>query len=218
MSDVLLGLLAIGVGLVFCFFGFLAMRILIPLWGAFAGFMFGAALIDGITGDGFLGSALGWFVGVAVGLVFGLIAYLYYEISVFIAMAAIGFGLGTSLMVVLGVTWNWAVVLVGVAVGALLALVAIVADLPTIILIVLTALGGANVAVFGLMLMFGAVDVKELDSVATTETVDDSWWWYAIFIGLSIAGIIAQTRETERLTASMRDQWAEAGGKQLRHG
>jgi len=44
----------------------------------------------------------------AVAILFGLIAYLYYEVAVVLAMAAIGFALGTGLMVALGVRWSWA--------------------------------------------------------------------------------------------------------------
>jgi hypothetical protein len=103
MADVGLGVLAIIVGIAFCFRGYVAMRLIIPLWGAFSGFILGAGLVASLAGEGFLSSLLGWFVGLVVALVFGVLAYLYYEISVFIAMSAIGFSLGTAAMVALGV-------------------------------------------------------------------------------------------------------------------
>ena len=42
MEDVVVGILAILFGAVFCFWGYFAMRIAIPIWGFFAGFMLGA--------------------------------------------------------------------------------------------------------------------------------------------------------------------------------
>ena len=141
MNDIVVGVLAILTGAVFCFRGYLAMRIIIPLWGAFAGFMLGAGIVSGA--DGFLGSALGWIVGIALAVVFGLLAYLYYEVAVVIGMLAIGFTLGTSLMVALGVTWSWVIVLAGLALAVVLAFVALVADLPMALLTVLTAHGGS---------------------------------------------------------------------------
>ena len=69
MSDITVGVIAILTGAVFCFRGYLAMRIIIPLWGAFAGFMLGAGIVSGA--DGFLGSALGWIVGIVLAVVFG---------------------------------------------------------------------------------------------------------------------------------------------------
>ncbi len=216
MGDIALGAIAVLVGLFFCFRGYLAMRVVIPIWGAFAGFMLGAGLVASFANEGFLVSVLGWAVGAGVGLLFALLAYLYFEIAVFIAMGAIGFALGTSAMVVLGVTWSWLIVLVGVAVGVVLALIAIVADMPMAILTVLTAFGGANVAVVGLMLLFGVLSIADFDSTMTTQSLDDDWWWYAIYLGLAVFGMIAQLRSTASIKASLRQAWADSGGRELK--
>jgi hypothetical protein len=218
MEDVVVGLLAIAVGALFCFRGFVAMRIIIPVWGAFAGFMLGAGLVDAGSDARFLRSLLAWIVGLAVGLLFAAIAYLYYEVSVLLAMGAIGFTLGVNVMVALGVSWSWLVALVGVAAGAVLAFVAIAGDLPGVLLIVLTALAGSAAVVFGLMLLTGAVDTADFASAATTELLDDDWWWYALYLVLAIVGIVVQARFTARLAASLREQWSAAGGRQLRTG
>ncbi|NOX32003.1 MAG: DUF4203 domain-containing protein, partial [Actinobacteria bacterium] len=142
MNDLVVGIIALVMGAVFCFRGYLAMRIVIPLWGAFAGFMFGAGIVAGDAG--FLATALGWIVGLGVAVVFGLIAYLYYEVSVIIGMLAIGFVLGTSVMVALGITWSWLIITGGVVLGLALASVGIVGNLPMLLLTVLTALAGAS--------------------------------------------------------------------------
>jgi len=108
------------------------------------------------------------------------------------------------------------VVVVGVVVGGALAVVAVVADLPMFLLTLLTALAGASTAVFGLMLLFGAVDTTGFDSALTTETLDDDWWWYAIYVAVAIAGIVVQIRHTEQLRATLREQWVAAGGREMR--
>jgi hypothetical protein len=216
LDDILVGIFALMVGLVFCFSGYFALRVVIPIWGAFAGFMFGAGLVDNFTDEGFLASALGWVVGLALAVLFGLLAYVYYEIAVVIAMAAIGFALGSTLMVALGITWSWVIVLVGLVAGGLLAILAVVADLPMILLTVLSALAGASAATTGIMLIFGAVSLSDFDSTATTETLNDDWWWFAIYAVLAIAGLIVQVRNTKRLSASMREAWAESGGGQIK--
>lgn len=216
MNDFVVGLLAVLVGGVFCFRGFMTMRIVIPIWGAFAGFVLGAGLTQSFTDDGFLGSAIGWIVGLAVGLLFAAIAYLYYEVSVVIAMGAIGFSVGTSLMVALGVDWSWLIILVGVAVGVLLAVGAIVGNLPAFLLVVLTAIGGAATVVFGILMWTNTLGVSDVDSATTTAEVDLAWWWYVLYGALIVAGMSAQFTQIERLTASMRETWAEAGGRELR--
>jgi hypothetical protein len=216
MHDVVVGLLMIIVGALFCFRGFIAMRVIIPVWGAFAGFLLGAGLVDSASDDGFLRTALGWIVGIAIAVLFGAIAYFYYEVCVLLAMAAIGFVLGTTAMVLLGVTWTWVIIMIGVVGGALLAFVAIAGDLPMMLLVVLTALAGATTIVLGIMLLGGVIDTLEFDSAATTDGVDDDWWWYALFGVLAAVGIVAQLRHLSRLTATLREQWAGSGGQQLR--
>ena len=218
MQDWIVGLLAIAVGALFCFRGFMTMRIVIPIWGAFTGFLLGAGLISAVTDDGFLGSALAWFVGIAVAVLFGAIAYFYYEVSVMLAMGAIGFSVGTSVMVAIGIKWSWLIVLVGVLAGALLAIAAIVGDLPTVLLVMLTALGGASIIVFGVMLLTGVIDTADFESVATTKELEDDWWWYGLYVALAIVGAVAQIREADRMSATMRQTWADAGGREFRAG
>lgn len=218
MQDWVVGLLAVAVGALFCFRGFMTMRVVIPIWGAFTGFFVGAGLVSRFTDDGFLGSALAWVVGIAVAILFGAIAYLYYEISVLVAMGAIGFSIGTSVMVAVGITWSWLIVLVGVVVGGLLAFAAIVGDLPSFLLVLLTALGGASSIVFGVMLLTGVVETADLESVSTTEQLEDDWWWYAMYVVLVIVGAVAQLRQADRVAATMRQTWAEAGGREFRAG
>lgn len=211
-----MGLAAIGIGALFCFRGYLTMRIIIPIWGAFAGFFVGAGVVAGLAGEDFLAGAAGWIVGLAVAVLFGLLAYLYYEISVALAMSAVGFVVATSLLVALGVTWSWLIVLVGVAVGILLAVGAIVADLPMILLTLLTALAGASVIVTGLMLVAGTIDGPDLGRRTSTELLENSPWWYALYIGLVVAGVVVQIRAGEGMDRTMRDSWADEGGHQMR--
>lgn len=206
MDDIVVGIVAVLTGAVFCFRGYLAMRIIIPIWGAFAGFMLGAGIVAGDAG--FLATALGWFVGIAVAVVFALLAYLYYEVAVMIGMMAIGFTLGASVMVAIGVTWSWLIVLSGVALAVLLAFVALVGDLPMVLLTVLTGFAGSSLIIFGLMLMFGVTEFGDFDSAQTTKTLDDSWWWYAIYLGLAIAGMVAQFADVNRRRDTLRDAWS----------
>jgi hypothetical protein len=208
MESVLIGLLAVVAGLALCFYGYMALRIVIAVWGAFAGFVLGAGLVAGVTGEGFLATTLAWVVGLVVGLAFGLIAYLYYAVSVIIGMAAIGFALGSTIMVALGVTWNWVIVLVGAAVGVLLAFLAIVGDLPLLFLAVLGAFAGSSVAIAGLLLVFGVLDRADLATPETTQTVEISWLWTVAYIVLAIAGLVFQLRTAEARRGTLRDAWA----------
>lgn len=208
MQDVLIGVLAVVVGALLCFHGYTALRLVISMWGAFAGFFLGAGLVAGVTGETLLASVLAWLVGVAVGLVFGVVAYLYYAVSVVVGMGAIGFTLGTTAMVALGVTWSWVVVLAGVAVAVLLALMAVVGDLPLLILALLSALAGASTILAGVLLVTGALSTPELAEGATTQSLDLGWWWTAAYIVLATLGLTGQLRTVEARRGTLRQAWA----------
>ncbi len=210
MTDVIIGIIAIAAGALFCFRGHLAFRIVIPIWGAFVGFSVGAGIVAGIGGSGFLTTGLGWLVGIAVAILFAALAYLYYAVSVVIAMASIGFMIGASVMGAIGVSWTWVVVVVGVAVGLLLAYTAIVANLPMVLLVVLSALAGASAITTGVLLLVGTLKSSDLtDNSVTTHT--GSTGTLILYAVLVIAGIVVQSRDLGRMSASMRESWETRG-------
>lgn len=208
MQDVVLGLLALLVGGLLCFRGYAALRLVIAVWGAFTGFFLGAGLVAGVTGESFLASALAWIAGAALAVVFGLVAYLYYAVSVVIGMGAIGFALGTTAMVALGVSWSWVIVLAGVAVAVLLALTAIVGDLPLVILALLGAFAGSTTILVGVMLLTGVLDSPDLAVPGTTQALHLGWWWTAAYLGLAVVGLIVQLRSVDARRGTLRQAWA----------
>jgi hypothetical protein len=207
VDDVIFGLLAIGAGALFCFFGYLAFRVIIPVWGALVGFGVGAGIVAAWTDEGFLATGLSWLVGIGVAIVFALLAYLFYAVAVVLAMASIGFALGTSLMAALDVSWTWVVVLVGIAAGLLLAVFAIAAELPMVLLVVLSALAGASAITTGIMVLAGTISTDEFTDDAITARANDDWWWYVLYAALAVAGIVNQVRLTARVRGSMRESW-----------
>ena len=219
MHNLLLGLLAIAVGSLFCFRGYRTMRLVITLWGAFCGFLLGAGLVDRLTGTTFLVGAQSWLVGLVLAVIFGLLAYTFYEVSVVLAMAAAGFVLGADVMIALHIRWSWAVILVGVLVGVALAVIAVAGRLPMLLLAALTALAGAGTIVAGVMLLTGSLTAQDLGSAAVVSRIDDSAGWWVLYGGLTLAGILLQLRVSERLSPGMRHsvrgQWAPDGGRQL---
>ena len=240
MVEIILGLVAIVVGLLFCFGGAPLMRIVITIWGALAGFGLGSGLhiiaaqrllaamlpttaryehtalsaglgsglITHFTGDHFLGTALGWIVGLGLALIFAVLAYLYYFVAVTIAMAGVGFALGGAIMAAIGVTWNWVVILIAVAFGLVFAVVAIVADLPLVFLQVFSAMGGAAVAVAGLMLLFGSIDIETFTGGGYLAIVREHWWWWIVYAIAAVLGILAQGRAAHEQRESIRRNWA----------
>jgi hypothetical protein len=208
MEDLLVGLVAVTIGSALCFRGYAALRVVIAIWGAFAGFLLGAGVVAGATGEGLLASALAWTVGLVVAVVFGLLAYAYYAISVLIGMSAIGFTLGATAAVALGVTWSWVVVLVGSVVGALLATLAIASDLPRLILALLGAFAGSSIAIGGVLLTIGRLDRGDLASAHTTAALDLWWGWTVAYVVLALAGLASQMGDVGARRGTLRDHWS----------
>ena len=70
MADIILGILAIIAGVVMLLAGQFVLRLLLPIWGFFAGFAFGAGLVADFADERFLGTVLGWILGFVFAIVF----------------------------------------------------------------------------------------------------------------------------------------------------
>jgi len=183
------------------------MRIVIPIWGFFAGFVLGAGAVSAFDDSEFLNTVLGWVLGLAIGLLFALIAYLYYEVAVVLAFSSIGFAFGSSLMTALDIDWNWLVILGGVALGVVFAIIAIMGELPMILLVVFSMIAGALVMTAGLMLLFGAIETEDWTNDSVVNLIDDDWWWWVIAFVLAMAGLLAQVKTIASMRWSMRAAW-----------
>lgn len=192
MEDIVIGLVALIAGSVFCYSGYRAFRVIIPIWGAFTGFAAGAGLISALTGDALLAKPIGWVLGLILALGFSVLAYLYYEVAVVLTMGSVGFMAGSALMTALGVSWNWLIVLVAVAVSLVFAVFAITTNFPRIVLVVVSATAGATAMVAGGMLLTGALETADLARSYVTERIHDDWWWYLGYAFLVISGILSQ--------------------------
>jgi hypothetical protein len=70
------------------------------------------------------------------------------------------------------------------------------------------------VAVSGLMLVFGSIDTATFTDGDFVSMVRDGWWWCAVYLGLAVVGVLAQSRSVDSLRATMREQWAPGRGTQ----
>jgi hypothetical protein len=211
MADILLGLLAIVAGGAMLFAGQFVLRLVIPIWGFFAGFAFGAGLVADLADERFLGTVLGWVLGLVFAVVFAVLAYLYFYVAVTLAMAAFGFAIGSGLIVALGIDWNWVAVLVGLVLGILVGLVSVFADIPMVMLVVIGSIAGAVGVVGGLMLLFGSLNTADFSRGDFTDTVSNNFLWWLLFVVLAIGGIFIQFRQRAIMNQSVREVWyAEA--------
>lgn len=207
MDNIVVGILAVLIGALLCFRGYVTMRLIISLFGAFVGFLLGAGLVAGVTDSGFGQLALSWLVGIVGAVLFGVLAYFSYQLAVIIGMASIGFTLGTSLAAALGVDSQPVAIGIGVVAGILLAVIAIATDLPAVLLVILTALAGASVSLSGIMVLAGAIGLDRLSVEGVTAAMSRGWLWYVLYGVLALLGVLAQFRALGGRGRSMRQQW-----------
>ena len=206
--DILVGILSVAIGLLFCFQGFIAARLLMTVWGFFVGLLFGAGLVSLLGDSGLLVDIAGWLAGIAMGLLFGWLAYAYWAVAVIFTIGSFGFTLTAAFLTRLGIEWNWVIVVVGVVVAFLLAYWSATASVPASILMIITSLSGASAVVWGLFLIFDRVDLDTLSATTTADAADGQFWWGLIYLGVAIFGMVYQGAFTERGRRKAYDAWA----------
>ena len=166
-QDFLIGALVMLVGLAFCFVGYRFFRILITIWGFFAGFNLGTAAMTSLFNNAFLGTTTGIVLGLVIGLVFAALAYFFYYFAVVLLGASAGYTLGSGLIGAIGLNNPG---FVSVIVGVVLAVV------------------------FAFLILFGQVKVAYLQYGDAVALVKASWFWSIVAIALAVVGFLAQWR------------------------
>ncbi len=193
-QTMLYALLALIIGAALCFGGYRFARILFPIWGFFAGFQWGATAITQIFGGGFLATTTGWVVGLVTGLILAALAYFVYQLAVLILAASVGYYLGAGLLTAINIDSALLLFMAGIVVALAFAAAVVLFRLPKVFLILLTALGGAATIVYGILLLFGQVGLSGLEFGAVGAIIRHSWLWFLIYLGVVVAGVIAQVR------------------------
>ncbi len=157
-DQVWLGLAEIGLGLIFCFIGYSAARVVLALWGAVVGFLGGIllhALLLHWVPSGMYNVVPWWATAIVTALLAAWLAFAFYTIGVLISMGAVGWGLGQIVSSALHLP-GWIAFATGLVVAAGLVMVGWTLNLPRLLLIVLTALVGAGAVIDGIQILIGA--------------------------------------------------------------
>ena len=216
MEQVIIGILLALVGLGVCFFGLRYWFILLPVFGAVTGFFVGARVVQEVFGTGFLSTGVSWIVGIIVGLVFALLSWFVWYAGAIIMAGAVGASLFSGILHAI-FTNPWGIVLFVVAlIGAVLfAAIALFLNLPIYIVIVNSALGGAALAVAGVLVLIGNIAVQELSTGATVAVADEvrfqgaGIFWYIVWIVLAILGMLFQVQSISSVTLP-EEKWVPA--------
>lgn len=205
-QDFLIGALVLLVGLLFCFVGYRFFRILITIWGFFAGFNLGTAAMTSLFSNAFLGTTTGIVLGLVIGLVFAALAYFFYYFAVVLLGATAGYDLGSGLIGLISNNLNLIAFIVGVAIAVVFVLIILIFNLPKLLIMVFTALGGAVAMIVGLLILLGQAKVVNLQFGEAVALVRASWVWTIVAIALAVIGFLVQWSTMRTYTL----EWSES--------
>jgi len=194
IEGILIGLLAIVIGLAWAFYGLKAFTILLPIWAFFVGLIAGASWGAELFGGGFFGSVTSWIIGLVLGIALALFSYFFYYGAIALLGGTIGYLLGAGLMSAIGITGLLSIV-VGIIVGVIFAIGVIVLAVPVMLVIVFSAIGGAAAAVNGVLILLGRIQLDSLDDGALMRGLQtDGLIGIIAFLAVAVAGAFYQIR------------------------
>jgi hypothetical protein len=211
-QDFLIGALVLLAGALFCFVGYRFFRILIAIWGFFAGFNLGTAAMTALFNHAFLQTTTGIVLGLVIGLVFAVLAYFFYYFAVVLLGASAGYDLGSGFIGAIGLNNpGFISVIVGVVLAVVFAFLILILNLPKLLIMVFTALGGAVAMLAGLLILLGQVKTAYLQYGDAVALVRASWFWSLIAIALAVVGFLVQWRTMQEYTL----EWSESSTGQV---
>lgn len=190
----LVGGAALLIGLAFNMAGFPLFLGLLPIWAFLAGFVAGAGGVQQAMGDGFLVTATSIGVGVFVGALVAVVALAFWWAGIIVLGITLGYMLGAGVMEALGISAGLIHLVVAMTTAALMGVAFFVLRMPRIVVIALTAVGGASMAVAGALLLLDQVELAAF--VAGPLAIVRVSGPLAIggAIALAVAGIVVQSR------------------------
>lgn len=163
IEGILVGLLAIGIGLAWAFYGLKLFTILLPIWAFFFGLVAGAQWGTDVFGQGFFATVLSWGIGIVVGLVLAAISFFWYYAAIVILGGAVGYALGVGFFEYFGLGDGVLVVIIGLIVGAIFALGTFLLGVPVLLVMAFSAFSGAAAAVNGVLILIGRIKLETLN-------------------------------------------------------
>ena len=205
IEGILIGLLAIGAGAAWAFFGLRFFAILLPIWAFFFGLTAGIDFASNIFADGAIGTVVSWGIGLAFGIVLAVISFFWYYAAVVIAVGAAGYVLGAG-FVAYFIDTGILSFLAGITLGAVFAIGAFVLAFPVVLVIVVSAASGAAAIVNGALILLGSIKVEDLSDGVFGGLIKYGPIGLIAALVIAVAAIMFQMRDVARTASAMPSQ------------
>ena len=207
LGTLLAGGILLFLGSLIAFAGYRLFLILLPIYGFFFGLAFGAHTVQALFGDGFLSTTTSWVVGFFAGLLFALLSYLFWAFAVAVVAGSLGYALVAGFFSLFGADLDVLVWIVGVAVGIVFGIAALVMNLQKAIVIVATAFVGAWTIVGTFLFLFTSATPKSIAESGAKMVLDDHPLWFLIFAVVAALGMIFQFRINRNYEIERYNRW-----------
>ena len=209
LGNVIAGALLLFLGGVIAFGGYRLFLVILPIYGFFFGLAFGAHSIQALFGEGFLSTTTSWVVGFFVGLLFGLLSYLFWIFAVALLAGSFGYGLVAAFFGLFEAELNVLVWIVGVLVGLVFAVGAVVLNLQKVVVIVATSLLGGWAIVATLLFLFTSLTQEQIAENGMQEVLDDHPLYFLLFAVVAAFGMVFQFMANRTYEIERYNRWDE---------
>ena len=202
MSTILVAVVLAVLGAALCFSGYRLFLAFLPILGFFVGFWLGGWVAHQFSGAGTAGTLGGLLAGLVLGI--GLATLSHFVVTAGVALVAGGFtaALVSGLLDALGFDPGWFVAIVPIVAGIVMAILTPLLSLQKYLVILLTALVGADALVVAALLFLKGVTLLELRVGGNMfrPLIQGTNLSLYVGLGLTIVGMLVQTATTRHFT------------------
>lgn len=196
LTVIVAAVMAAILGIAFCFLGIRTFLVLLPIWGFVAGFWLGAQLVNYVLGTGFLTSSSSIIVGLIMGIIFAFASYSSFPIGVALVASVFSAAVVNGILQALGFTSGLFIALAVLASAAIAVWVLHRFEGDRILVMAVTAIGGASILLLAPLLLLERVTIDQLraSGSAIAPILSDSWFWLLAWLALAAVGFYVQFR------------------------
>jgi hypothetical protein len=193
----IIALIAMGLGALWCFFGWRFFLLLLPIWGLFVGFNVGTEAVAAIFGQGTFATLTSWAVGLVLAVVFAVLAWFWWYFAVALLAGSVGFALGQAAWGIIGSETGLIAFALGLVLAVVFAIGVLALNVPRLLVIVLSGLGGSAAILAGWFILTGAIPSDSIRWVLVGHEIASSWFYLIVWAVIAGAGMLAQLKTPE---------------------
>ena len=215
LTTILVGILLLAFGIAFCFYGYRAFLIFLPIVGFIVGFYVGAQAMQIALNESFLATTLSIIVGLVSGVIGAFASYLFMIMGIVLVAGVLGFAMTAGVLNLLNLDTGCISFLVGLASAGAVVWLTLRFKLIRYVLIVITAILGANAIILSVLLFFNRVTVEQIVSPLGTVSpiLTESPLYILLFVALFGAGVYIQfiaSRDFDFENIKIFERWSAA--------